>query len=426
MSSAMLVHKHVVIVGGGLAGWRTAEELRTAGFDGRLTVLTDENYPPYDRPPLSKRLLKPDIDPVPDLLASEGDHQSLGVDLRCGAAATALRPGAVVTDQGAQVAYDALVIATGVRARTLPLLSGHPRAYLLRTFDDAMALRTAMDSARSVLVVGAGFVGAEVATAAHDRGLDVTVVEVLGVPYERSLGTVVGGILGRMATRYGVRLLTGRGVRSVDNDTEAVTVTLTDGSRRSADIAVVGVGSRVDTEWLAEARPQGWTTGITCDGAGRVRGLASAFGQVYALGDVACWHDEREGRGTRFEHWTTAVEQAAIVASTLLRDLAGEPREPIRSLLPYFWSDQYGRRVQLLGHPGRADRVRLLNGAEQADPQAPAPRKLLAGYYAGDSLVAVAGVSAPALVAQYRPLLETDASRENRQRLSEHHDVAAG
>lgn len=423
----MVDQKQVVIVGGGLAGWRTAEELRTAGFTGRLIILSDENYPPYDRPPLSKRLLKADVDPVPDLLARDaGDEESLKVDLRCGAAATALRPGAVVTDYGARVDYDALVIATGVRARTFPALSGHPRVHLLRSFDDAMTLRAAMATARSLLVVGAGFIGAEVATAAHDRGLDVTIVEALAVPYERSLGTLVGGIVGRMANRYGVTLRTGRGVDAVDDATEAVTVRLTDGSRCSADIAVVAVGSRVDTEWLADARPRGWATGITCDGAGRVEGLAAAFGHVYALGDVACWHDEREGRHAHFEHWTTAVEQAPVVARTLLGDLGGKPREPMQPLLPYFWSDQYGRRVQLLGHPQQADRVQLLHGEESGDPQAPAPRKLLAGYYAGKSLVAVAGVSAPALLMRYRPLLEQESSPETPDNAAEPHGAATG
>jgi NADPH-dependent 2,4-dienoyl-CoA reductase/sulfur reductase-like enzyme len=409
----MAEDQHVVIVGGGLAGWRTAQDLRSAGFGGRLTILSNENYPPYDRPPLSKRLLKADVDAVPDLLASDDSNaESLAIDLRCGVAATALRPRTVVTDYGAEVDYDALVIATGVRARKLPALSGHPHMHLLRTFDDAMRLRMAMNTACSLLVVGAGFIGAEVATAARDRGLDVTVVEALNVPCEGTLGTLVGGIVGRMAGRYGVTLLTGRGVQSLDDDTDAVTVRLTDGSRRSAEVAVVGVGSQVNVEWLASISADGWATGITCDGAGRVQGLAEAFGCVYAVGDVACWYDERHRRHTRFEHWTTAVNQAPVVARTLLRDLAGEPREPVRPLLPYFWSDQYGRRVQLLGHPGLAERVELLHGEEPEDPRAPAPRKLLAGYYAGDSLVAVAGVSAPALVMRYRRLLEGEARQE--------------
>ena len=331
-----------------------------------------------------------------------------------------------MTDWGTQVGYDALVIATGVRARTLTALSGHPRAYVLRTFDDALALRAAMATARSLLVIGAGFIGAEVATAARDHGLDVTIVEALPLRYERSLGTLVGGIVGRLAARYGVTLLTGRGVHSVDDDTETVTVTLTDGSSRSADIAVVGIGSRVDTGWLASARPHGWTAGITCDGAGRVQGLTAAFGHVYALGDIACWHNERQDGRERFEHWTTATDQAPVVARTLLRDLAGQPREPTRPLLPYFWSDQFGRRIQLLGRAGLADRVELLHGEEPADPQAPAPRKLLAGYYAGDSLVAVAGISAPALVMRYRSLLEHEPSRENSDIASKHHHVTTG
>lgn len=142
-----------------------------------------------------------------------------------------------------------------------------------------MRLRVAMDISRSLLVVGAGFIGAEVATAARDRGLDVTVVEALSVSYEGTLGPLFGGIVGRMARRYGVTLLTGQAVQSLDDDPSAVTVTLTDGSRRSADIAVVGVGSRVNVECLACISPERWATGITCDGAGRVQGLAEAFGQ---------------------------------------------------------------------------------------------------------------------------------------------------
>jgi YD repeat-containing protein len=221
--------------------------------------------------------------------------------------------------------------------------------------------------------------------------------------------------------------LTGRGVHAMEDDTDGVTVTLTDGSCRSADVAVVGIGSRVDTEWLAGVRPQdGWATGITCDGAGRVQGLAAAFGHVYALGDVACWQDESEARYERFEHWTTALEQAPVVARSLMRDLAGKPGERTRPLLPYFWSDQYGRRVQLLGHPRLADRVELLHGEEPSDPQAPAPRKLLAGYYRGESLVAVAGISASALLMRYRPLLEQQPSGGTPDTVSEQYGAATG
>ncbi len=201
--------RHVVIVGGGLAGWRTAEELRAAGFAGQLTLLSDEDHPPYDRPPLSKRLLKADVVAAPVHLArDDSNEESLKLDLRRGVRARALRPGTVDVSPGASegVDYDALVIATGVRARELPSLAGHPRVHLLRTFDDVMKLRGALETAHSLLVVGAGFIGAEVATAAHDRGLDVTIIEALDVPYERTLGPLVGGIVGGMAARYGVKL----------------------------------------------------------------------------------------------------------------------------------------------------------------------------------------------------------------------------
>ncbi|MCW2547835.1 MAG: hypothetical protein JWN96_2295 [Mycobacterium sp.] len=415
----MASSEHVVIVGGGLAGWRAAEELRAAGFDGQLTLLSDELHPPYDRPPLSKRLLKADVDAAPIVFAREGsDEASLRLDIRRGVRATGLRPGAVLTTQTAsegdddtgEVTYDALVIATGVRARELPALARHPRVHLLRTFDDVLTLRKALDTASSMLVVGAGFIGAEVATAAHDRGIAVTIVEFLDVPYERSLGEKLGAIVGRMAARYGVTLLTGTGVDELIDNDESVHVKLTSGASLQADIAVVGVGTEVNVEWLDAAAGGAWQAGVTCDAAGRAIGLEPEFGRVYALGDVSAWHDAPQDRHQRFEHWTTAVDQAPIMARTLVRDLAGEAPEPTEPLLPYFWSDQFGRKVQLLGRPGLADTVEILHGAEPDDPTEPAPRKLLAGYFAGDRLVAVAGISAPALLGRYRPLLAAGAS----------------
>ncbi|HEX4432590.1 MAG TPA: FAD-dependent oxidoreductase [Frankiaceae bacterium] len=415
----MATNEHVVIVGGGLAGWRAAEELRAAGFGGRLTLLSDEVHPPYDRPPLSKRLLKADVEPSPIHLAREGsDETTLDLDLRRGVRAVGLRPGVVLTEDASgdpgEVTYDALVIATGVRARELPALSGHPRVHLLRTFDDVLALRHSLDTAQSLLVVGAGFIGAEVATAAHDRGVAVTVIEALEVPYQRTLGELLGGIVGRMARRYGVALHTGTGVDELIDSAESVHVRLSNGTSIEADIAVVGVGTQVNVEWLqhpATPGAGGWETGVTCDGAGRALGLDASFGRVYALGDVAAWHDASHDRHLRFEHWTTAVDQAPVLARALVRDLAGEPAEPAEPLLPYFWSDQFGRKVQLLGRPGLADSVELLHGEEPADPDEPAPRKLLAGYFAGDRLVAIAGISAPALLGRYRALLNEGASR---------------
>jgi 3-phenylpropionate/trans-cinnamate dioxygenase ferredoxin reductase subunit len=415
----MAFREHVVIVGGGLAGWRAAAELRAAGFDGRLTLLSDELHPPYDRPPLSKQLLKAGVEASPVHLAREGsDEATLDLDLRRGVRAVGMRPGAVLTENGdgerGEVEYDALVVATGVRARELPALSGHPRVHLLRTFDDVLDLRRSLDAAKSMLVVGAGFIGAEVATAAHDRGLSVTVIEALDVPYQRTLGELLGGIVGRMARRYGVTLHTGTGVDELMDSTDSVHVRLSDGTTIEADIAVVGVGTEVNVEWLLDpATPgsSGWERGVTCDGAGRAVGLDESFGRVYALGDVAAWHDESHDQHLRFEHWTTAVDQAPVVAQTLVRDLSGRPTEPSAPLLPYFWSDQFGRKVQLLGRPGLADSVELLHGEEPADPDEPAPRKLLAAYFAGDQLVAIAGISAPALLGRYRPLLNAGASR---------------
>jgi NADPH-dependent 2,4-dienoyl-CoA reductase/sulfur reductase-like enzyme len=415
---------HVVIVGGGLAGWRAAEELRAAGFDGPLILLSEEAHAPYDRPPLSKRLLKADVKAEPFHLAHEESNEtSLRLDLRQGVRAVGIKPGAVVTEEVAsdgsrssgELTYDALVIATGVRARELPALHGHPRVHLLRTFDDVLTLRPALDEAKSLLVVGAGFIGAEVATAAHDRGIAVTVIEALQVPYQRNLGEVFGGIVGRLAVRYGVELRTGTAVDAVLDSSDSVHVRLADGTELSADLAVVGIGTRVNVEWL-DAVGAGWENGVTCDGAGRAVGsgvgAGQTWGRIYALGDVAAWHDEAHDAHTRFEHWTTAVDQAPVMARALIRDLGGEPDEPPEPLLPYFWSDQYGRKVQLLGRPGLADSVVLLHGEEPADPHAPAPRKVLVGYFCDERLVAVAGISAAGLLGRYRPLLAESASRD--------------
>ena len=385
----MTTGTHVVIVGGGLAGWRAAEELRAAGFAGQLTLLSDEEHPPYDRPPLSKRLLKADVEPAPIVFAREGsDEASLRLDLRRGVRAVGIRPGTVLTAGGSgsgEVSYDALVIATGVRARELPALAGHPHVHLLRTFDDVLALRSAMDAASSMLVVGAGFIGAEVATAAHDRGISVTVIEALDVPYQRTLGPLLGAMAGRMAGRYGVTLRTGVGVADVApaGSAGSVHVQLTDGSALETDLAVVGVGTELNIEWVSSAGAHGWKAGVTCDGAGRVTGLAAGFERIYALGDVAAWHDEAHDDHRRFEHWTTAVDQAPLLAHALVRDLAGEPADDPDPLLPYFWSDQYGRKLQLLGRPGLADTVDLLHGSESDDPAADAPRKVLVGLFRG-------------------------------------------
>jgi NADPH-dependent 2,4-dienoyl-CoA reductase/sulfur reductase-like enzyme len=416
----MATEAHVVIVGGGLAGWRAAEELRAVGFDGQLTLLSEEEHPPYDRPPLSKRLLKADVEATPFHFAREGsDEESLKLDLRRGVRATGLKPGVVLTEEATpggvksgEVTYDALVIATGVRARELPALQGHPRVHLLRTFDDVLALRTAMETARSLLVVGAGFIGAEVATAAHDRGIAVTIIEALDVPYQRSLGEHLGMVVGRMASRYGVTLHTGTGVEALIDSHDSVHVKLSDGSTIEADIAVVGVGTVVNVEWLEAATKTAWQAGVTCDGAGRAIGLDPSYGRVYALGDVAAWHDAPQDRHLRFEHWTTAVDQSPVLARALVRDLADEPAEPTEPLLPYFWSDQFGRKVQLLGRPALADSVEVLHGEEPVDAEAPAPRKLLVGYFASGRLVAIAGISAPALLGKYRPLLNANADRE--------------
>ncbi|MEW1865317.1 FAD-dependent oxidoreductase [Streptomyces sp. NPDC088194] len=328
--------RHAVIVGAGMAGVQTAVELRRQGWRGRITLLGDEPHLPYDRPPLSKAVL----------LGAEGgaltdvhfdvDFAALDVDLRLGVHAQALRAERheLITDTG-RVDYDALVLATGAYAVALPGTAGLPGVHPLRTLDDAAALRPVLDRREHVVVVGAGWIGAEFATAARQAGCEVTVVEAADRPLAGVLPASVTAHMTGWYDEAGVTLRTGTPVAAV----EAGGVVLADGSRLAAGAVVVGVGARPSTGWLAGS-------GVTLDPQGAVQAderLRTTAPDVYAVGDCASFPSARYNRRLLIHHWDNAVQGPRTAAANLLG--GEETYDPV----PYFWSEQFGRFVQYAG-----------------------------------------------------------------------------
>jgi NADPH-dependent 2,4-dienoyl-CoA reductase/sulfur reductase-like enzyme len=390
--------EHVLVVGAGIGGLRTVEQLRSAGFQGRISLVGDEPHAPYDRPPLSKQVLTGEWAPERTALRSVGDLDELGVRTHLGMRAVALRPGEVELADGASLHADAIVVATGLAARSLP---GQPaEMHTLRTLDDALALRSALEQAKSLLVIGAGFIGAEVASSARTRGLTVTVLEGLPVPSARALGEELGGLTGRLMREAGVELHTGVQIDGfVAGADTGIGVVLADGASVAADVAVVGIGGVPRLEWMGGSAGAALGAGLPCGPTGRVDGRPG----VWAVGDVAAWTDPTHGDRHRHEHWTSAGDQAATVA----RDILGERPPPPR--VPYFWSDQFGLKIQLLGRPEHTDTLLPLHGDGLAGG---AVKGTVVGMLAADGrLAAVAGFGAARLVARYRPLLQEGADR---------------
>lgn len=389
--------EHVLVVGAGLGGIRTVEQLRHAGYEGRISLVGAEVHPPYDRPPLSKQLLAGEWEPERVSLKDDAALDDLGVRLYLGLAAVALRPGEVELSDGSLLAADAIVLATGVVARRLP---GQPDSvHTLRTLDDSLALRDALATASTLVVVGAGFIGAEVASTAAARGVAVTVLEAAPVPLARGLGEEVGGLAGRLITEGGVDLRLGARITGFAEGG----VELADGTRVDADVVVVGIGGVPDLGWLADTDLD-LSDGIPCDTAGRVVGLDG----VWALGDAAAWEGV-DGRRHRHEHWTSTSDQATVVARAITGTEA-----PVATV-PYIWSDQFGLKIQVIGEPGQADSVQQLLG-EGLDG---GPIKgTVVGYFADDRLVAVAGFGAARYVVRFRALLQEKAPREAARELA--------
>ena len=355
----------IVVVGAGLAGLRAAEQLRAAGDTGPIVVVGREVHPPYNRPPLTKDALKNGVDAT--ALQYRQRASTADVTWRLGESVVAadLDAHTVTLDGvsgGEVLAYRGLVVATGVGTRRLPLDAPLEWRYGIRTIDDAAALHEALQPGRRVVVLGAGFVGTEVAATATQLGCEVDVVDLLPLPLVRALGPVVGAETQRRHEERGVRFHLGRSVTAVHGTEGPERVELDDGTALDADVVVEAVGSLPHVEWLA-GNGLDLANGVACDGALHPLRDAEPVLDVVALGDVARF--PVPGFGTvRIEHWNWPTEIAAHAARSLLAGIAGDP-EPQAPFLPMptFWTDQWGVRFQSLGMPhlGLAD-VRVLQG----------------------------------------------------------------
>jgi 3-phenylpropionate/trans-cinnamate dioxygenase ferredoxin reductase subunit len=378
----------ITVVGASLAGLSTVRALRAEGYDGGIFVVGEERHLPYDRPPLSKDFLKGDIDADALALGDADEYDSLGVEWLLGERAVRLDPAdrSLTLSGGRRLRTDGVVIATGASPRTLPGTDGLAGVHTLRTLDDARALRAELlDGLPRVVVIGAGFIGAEVASTAHRLGLHVTVVEALDVPLERQLGRTMGLVCASLHTDHGVRLLTGTGVAGLTGTDRVTGVRLADGRELPADIVVVGVGVRPATDWLAGSGVP-VDDGVVCDA-----GCATGIPGVVAVGDVARCPHPFTGRHARIEHWSNAGEQARTAARTLLTGVpAAAP-----ATAPYFWSDQYQVRIQLAGHVAPGAEPEIVDGDVDS-------RTFTAVYRRADTPVAVLSLNQPKLFNRLR------------------------
>ncbi|MFT4259362.1 NAD(P)/FAD-dependent oxidoreductase [Microbacterium sp.] len=335
--------RHVVIVGASLAGTKTAQGLRAVGFDGSITLIGAEEELPYDRPPLSKDLLKTgwSEDFAGSVrLATEEELRDLGVDVLLGNAATSLDTGAktVRLTDGAEIAYDLLVIATGAAARPSPWRP-ESGVYQLRTLEDAKSIADRLERGGSLVVVGGGFIGTEIAAAACSRGCEVIVVDPIPEPMTRLVGPEVAGSLVELHRRNGAQTRFGVGVVDIEGAEGDLTITLADGETLHADAVVVGIGSVPHTDWL-DGSSLTVDNGVVTDGFLRAVGVDD----VYALGDVARWPHPGRGALVRAEHWTNAGDQARYLAEAIVNG-TDSPYAPT----DYVWSDQYDWKVHAVG-----------------------------------------------------------------------------
>lgn len=382
----------ITVVGASLAGLSTVRALRAEGYDGEIVVVGEERHTPYDRPPLSKDFLKGAIDADALALGDADEYEALQATWLLGERAVRLDPAdrSVTLAGGRRLRSEGVVVATGASPRLLPGMDGLAGVHTLRTLDDAEALRAELlDGLPRVVIIGAGFIGAEVASTAHRLGLHVTVVEAVDVPLERQLGREMGLVVSSLHTDHGVRLLCGTGVAGLAGEHRVTGVRLADGRLLPADIVVVGVGVRPATDWLAGSGVQ-VDDGVVCDPGG-----ASSVPGVVAVGDVARWPNPFTGRHARIEHWTNATEQAKTAARTLL---TGESAAPARVTAPYFWSDQYQVRIQLAGHVAPGDRPELIEGSLDR-------RSFVSVYLREGAPVAVLSLNQPKLFNRLRRTL---------------------
>ena len=387
----------IVVVGASLAGVRAAETLRHEGFEGPITMIGDERGQPYDRPPLSKQVLAGDWGL--DRVALPGVASLADLDWRLGTTAVGLDLGMrrVMLDDGTGVPFDGLVVATGAAPRQLPGTAEMAGVHTLRTLDDCLAIRAALDAGSSrVAVVGAGFIGAEVAATCRARGADVTLIEALPVPLGRVLGPEIGAVCADLHRDEGVDVRLGVGVDRLETDGAGCVarIHLADSAAIEADLVVVGIGVVPNTAWLDGSGLE-LADGVVCEAS-----MLAAPG-VVAAGDVARWPNAAfDGEMMRVEHWDNALAMGEHAARRLLAeqgsDGAGEVRSPEPfAPVPWFWSDQYDLKIQLAGRAGPGDDVAVVHGSLEE-------RRFVALYGRNGRVVGALGFNMAARVARYR------------------------
>ncbi|MEV0750666.1 FAD-dependent oxidoreductase [Streptomyces sp. NBC_01220] len=382
----------IVVVGASAAGLTAVETLRAKGYGGELTLVGDERHPPYERPPLSKELLSEGWEPPSTWLRKEEVLAAVDAELRLGCRATGLDPAArtVALSTGERLPYDAAIIATGLRPRRLPCGDGLRGVHVLRSLDDAVRLREALAAGPRVAVIGAGFLGAEIAATARGAGLDVTLIDTNAQPLARQVGAEIGGLVAGLHRDHGVRLVLGADVVGMARDDAGVRgVLLADGTTVDAELVVVAIGSVPAVDWLAESGlPLG--DGVLCDAYCR------AAPGVWAAGDVANWpHPVVAGARVRLEQRTNAAQQAMAVAANLLAGEAGaKPYAPV----PFGWTHQFGEKIQTIGWCPPDARTEIISGST-------ADREFVAAYHRDGVLVGGLGWNSARGLRQCRQLL---------------------
>lgn len=391
----MTVEK-LVVIGASLAGLRAVEGARKVGFEGAITLIGAEDHLPYDRPPLSKQFLEPGSEELaaPFFRSADAFLTELRVEVLLGSPATGLdteNRQVLVGDR--RIAYDALVIATGSVPRVLPGTEGLAGVHSLRTLDDAIAVRRLLTEGARTVVIGAGFIGSEVASGANKRGVPVTVIEALPTPLVRAAGAAMGQAIASLHHRNGTELRCGVGVSAIEGGDSVERVVLDDGAVIDADLVVVGIGVVPATGWLDGSGVR-VDNGIVCD-----ENLWTGVPGVYAAGDVANWFNVAIGERQRMENWTAAAEQGAVAARNAIDPLNQKPYATV----PYFWSDWYDVRIQFVGSP-HADEVMVVDGDPDADD------KWVALYRRGDRLIGALTVNGQSVIMKYRVMIKKEAS----------------
>ncbi|OBI50836.1 NAD(P)/FAD-dependent oxidoreductase [Mycobacterium sp. E787] len=381
----------VVVVGAGVAGTRAAETLRQEGYDGGLTIVGAERHAPYHRPPLSKKLLtgqvhRAGVDLAPQFeLEARVLRGASAIKLDLSSRTVHLRD----ENQDLALQFDGLVIASGATPRQWPGAPVPDGVLTLRTVEDCLAIRERLGSRARVVVVGGGFIGAEVAASCRSIGLDVVLVEKAASPLLAALGKELAPRWAELHRQHGVDVRLGVGVEAFVGNGRVEAVRLTDGSRVPADVVIVGLGVTPATDWL-DGSGLRVDDGVVCDATGAAEG-DTGDAAVVAAGDVARWWHPLYERHLRTEHWDDAGRQGAVAARTLL---AGPDRAETFDELPYFWSDQYDVKVQMLGVPTGYDEIEVIEG----DPDA---WEFVAAYGLGGRTIAVLG-TIPNRVYAYR------------------------